>query len=56
MTKIQPQETGKCGKKDVTRGQANSTGVPPDQKIDNAEELTYLSINIDIKSITKYQF
>jgi hypothetical protein len=27
-------------------GQANSTGMPPDQKVNKAEELTYLSANI----------
>ncbi len=28
------------------RGQSKSTGMPPDQKVNKAEELTYLSINI----------
>jgi len=27
-------------------GQANSTGMPPDQKVSKALELTYLSTNI----------
>ncbi len=33
---------------DVTWGQANSTGVPPDQKSKQAVELTYLSTKIDL--------
>ncbi len=36
---------GKKGKNDGTRGQADSTGMPPKQKVNKAEELTYLSIN-----------
>jgi hypothetical protein len=34
------------GKNDITWGQANSTGVPPNQKVNKAEELTYISTNI----------
>jgi hypothetical protein len=30
------------GKNDITQGQANSTGMPPDQKVNKAEELTCL--------------
>ncbi len=30
----------------VTRGQANNTGSLPNQKVNKAEELTYLSNNI----------
>jgi hypothetical protein len=30
---------GKGGKNDVTLGKDNSTGVPPDQKINKAREL-----------------
>ncbi len=29
------------------QGGANSTSKPPDQKVKNAEQLTYLSININ---------
>jgi hypothetical protein len=32
----------------TTCGQGNSIGVPPDQKVNKAEELTYLSISIVI--------
>jgi hypothetical protein len=28
------------------QGQANSTGMPPDQKVYKAEEVTYVSLNI----------
>jgi hypothetical protein len=34
------------GQKDITLEQANSSGMPPDQKVNKAEELTYLSTNI----------
>jgi hypothetical protein len=40
------QGANKLGKKDVTCGQANSTGMPPFHKSKKAEELTYLSTNI----------
>jgi hypothetical protein len=30
------------GKNNITQGQANSTGMPPDQKVNKAEELTCL--------------
>ncbi len=33
------------GKNDVTWGQAHSTVMPPNQKVNKAEELTYLSKN-----------
>ncbi len=36
---------GKVDKNDTAWGQANTTGMPPDQKINITEELTYLSIN-----------
>jgi len=36
----------KPGKTDVTQGQASSTGMPPDQKENKAEEQTCPSINI----------
>ena len=36
------------GKKDVTQGQADSTLIPPDQKVNKVNELTYYSINIGI--------
>jgi hypothetical protein len=39
-------EASSPGKIDVTWGQANSTGMPPDKKVNKAEELTCLSINI----------
>ncbi len=40
------------GKNDITQGQANSTSMPYNQKVNKADELTYLSINIkwDINS------
>jgi hypothetical protein len=34
------------GKNDITWSQANSTDVPPDPKCKQAEEPTYLSLNI----------
>jgi hypothetical protein len=34
------------GKNDITWGQANSTGVPPNKKVNKAEELTNLSPHI----------
>ncbi len=37
---------GKLGKNDVTWGQANSTGMPPNHKVNKAEEPTYLSMNM----------
>jgi hypothetical protein len=33
---------------DVTQGATNSTGMLPEQKLGNAEELTYLSINVGL--------
>ncbi len=38
---------GKSGKNDVNWGQANNIGMPPDQKVNKAKYLTYLSKNID---------
>jgi len=38
-----------AGKKLLTRGQADSTGVPPYPKVNKAEELTYLSTNIGVQ-------
>jgi hypothetical protein len=35
-------------KNDVTWRQANSTGMPPDQKVNKAKELHHVSINIEI--------
>jgi hypothetical protein len=39
---------GLLGKNDIKwgGGQADSTGTPPDQKVNKAEQLTYLSKNI----------
>ncbi len=48
------QGTGKLGKNDVTWGQAKSTAVPPDQKVNKAQELTYLPTNIEISQLTDY--
>ncbi len=36
---------GYLGKNDVTSGQANNTGVPPDQKVSKADELTCFFID-----------
>ncbi len=36
------------GKKDITGELVNSTGVPPDQKVNKAEELTNISLNIGL--------
>jgi hypothetical protein len=36
------------GKNDITWGQANSTSVPANQKVNKPEELTYLSTYIII--------
>ncbi len=41
------------GKYDVTQGQANSTGMPPNQNVNKPEELTYLSTNIWLKKCTE---
>ncbi len=38
---IQGGGAGKLGKNDFTLGQANSTGMPPDHKVNKAEEQTY---------------
>jgi hypothetical protein len=35
------------GKNDITWGEDNSTGMPPNQKVNKAEEPTYLSTNIE---------
>ncbi len=40
------QGVGKLHQNDVTCWQVNSTGMPPDQKVNKAEKLTYLSTNI----------
>jgi hypothetical protein len=37
---------GKLDKNDVTWGQANSTAMLPDQKVNKAKDLTFRSINI----------
>ncbi len=34
------------GKNSITWGQAKSTGMPPDKKVNKAEELAHLSIDI----------
>ncbi len=36
---------GKLGQNDITWGEANSTGVPPDKKEKKAEKLTYVFTN-----------
>jgi hypothetical protein len=33
----------------VGREQAISTGMPPDQNVNKAEEITYLSLNITLR-------
>jgi hypothetical protein len=38
---------GKKVKNEGTWGQADSTGMPPKQKVIKAEDLTYLSISFD---------
>jgi hypothetical protein len=40
------QGAGYLGKNGITWDQANSTGMPPDRKVNKAEELTYISTNI----------
>ncbi len=37
----------KLGLKDITWGHANSTGMHPTKNVNKAEEVTYLSTNID---------
>ncbi len=37
---------GKLGRNNITRGLANKTGIPNNQKVNKAEEPTYLTINI----------
>ncbi len=37
------------GYNDISLGQANSNGMPPNQKTNEAEELTYLSRNTGVK-------
>jgi hypothetical protein len=44
------QGAGKLGKNDTTWGQANSTGVLPDQKVNKDEERTCLYIRIYLAS------
>ncbi len=44
---------GYLSNNDITWVQANSTGVPPDQKVDKAEELTYPSTNIALDQTFK---
>jgi hypothetical protein len=46
---------GWLDKNDVTRGQANSSGVPPYPKVNKAEEITYLTISI-VMNHSFYQF
>jgi hypothetical protein len=38
------QGTGLLGRNDIIPGASNSTGVPPNQKENSNEELTYLSL------------
>jgi hypothetical protein len=33
-------------KNDINYGQVNNIGTPPNQEVNKAEEITYLSINI----------
>jgi hypothetical protein len=40
------QGAGYLSQNDITWGQANCTGMPPDQKMNKAEELTHLFTNI----------
>ncbi len=46
---------GWLDKNDVTRGQANSSGVPPYPKVNKAEEITYLTIST-VMNHSFYQF
>jgi len=34
-------------------GQNNTNGLPPNQKVNRAKELTYLSVTIDLKIILR---
>jgi len=43
------QGEAQLGKNDVTREQENSTSMPPNPKVNKAEDLTYPSINIGVK-------
>ncbi len=45
------QGVAKLGQNDVTQEQAKSTGMPPNKKVNKAEELTYVSTNIGVKWI-----
>ncbi len=36
----------------IPRGQASSTGMPPNQTVNKVEELTHLSINIELLQMT----
>jgi hypothetical protein len=40
------QGAGYLGKNDVIWGQANSTSITPEQKVNKAAKVTYLSVNI----------
>ncbi len=46
------QGADKVDKNDVTWGQANSTGMPPNPKVNKADKLTYLSTNIDSTDVS----
>ncbi len=35
------------GKNGITRGHGECTGMPPDQEVNKAEDLTHLAVNID---------
>jgi len=40
----------------VRKGQANSTGVPPNKKVNKADELTYFSTNVALTNLTHAEF
>ncbi len=44
------QGAGQLGKNDLMWRQVNSIGTLPNQKVNKAEELTYLPTNIDVDS------
>ncbi len=43
------QGEGQLGKNDVTQEQDNRTSMPPNTKVNKAEDLTYPSINNGVK-------
>ena len=40
---------GWLGQNDITQGQGNGTSMPPNQKVNKAEELTYLYTDFALK-------